>query len=126
MVCSVEGCEKEGAVLNKTLCRMHYDRHHKYGDVHFRKKRGNGEGTLSKDKGRWLFTDDGRQKQRAVLIAEKVLGKKLPKGALVHHVDADSMNDANNNLVILQDQSLHMLVEYRTKAFLATGNARAE
>ncbi len=33
-VCSVEGCENSGTIV-KDLCRIHYERHRKYGDVHF-------------------------------------------------------------------------------------------
>jgi hypothetical protein len=55
-----------------------------------------------------------------ILIAEKVLGKSLPKGVVVHH--ANGLED-NNALVICQDQEYHMLLEQRTRAYKACGHA---
>lgn len=89
------------------------------------KKRANGAGSL-RGRGRWYFTDDGRRRQRAVLIAERVLGKKLPKGAIVHHVNENPLDDRNENLVILENQGLHNIIHSRMKALSATGNPRAE
>lgn len=60
-----------------------------------------------------------------ILVAEKVLGHALPLKAVVHHVkqgrDARAEND-RGSLVICQDQSYHMLLHRRLKAFLACGN----
>ncbi len=58
-----------------------------------------------------------------VIVAEAALGKILPEGAVVHHVDGYQGNNANGNLVICQDQSYHMLLHVRQKAFSACGNA---
>jgi hypothetical protein len=38
----------------------------------------------------------------SVLIAEKVLGKPLPEGAHVHHVNEIKDDNRNSNLVICQ------------------------
>jgi hypothetical protein len=57
-----------------------------------------------------------------VFIAEKALGKSLPKGVNIHHVDEDPGNNANSNLVICQDQSYHLLLHSRRDALLACGN----
>jgi len=105
---------------------MHYSRVIRYGDVNFRQRRGNGEGSL---KGRgenrlWFTRPDGKRVQRAVLIVEKVLGKPLPKGAIVHHVNEDESDDRNKNLVVCQDQGLHNIIHGRLKALEACGNAR--
>lgn len=58
-----------------------------------------------------------------VAVAERALGKKLPKGAVVHHVDEDRSNNANNNLVICQDNAYHRIIHRRLRAFKATGHA---
>jgi hypothetical protein len=61
-----------------------------------------------------------------VLIAETALGKPLPKGSPVHHVDGDHSHNQNNNLVICQDQSYHMLLHTRTRALLRGGNPNTD
>ena len=56
------------------------------------------------------------------VIAEAVLGKKLPAGAAVHHVDGDKGNNCKNNLVICQDRAYHALLHVRAKALAACGD----
>ncbi len=60
---------------------------------------------------------------QSILIAEKVLGKILPEGTIVHHSDGDQTNDKNNNLVICQNQGYHQLLHQRKRAYDACGNA---
>ena len=55
-----------------------------------------------------------------ILIAEKALGKPLPKGAEVHHYG--KRND-NTKLVICQDHAYHMLLHRRMRAIEACGYA---
>lgn len=57
------------------------------------------------------------------VIAEKVLGKKLPSDAEVHHVDGDKSNNAHHNLVICPDSAYHKLLHRRQKALNTCGNA---
>ncbi len=71
----------------------------------------------------WFTTDDGRRVQEAVLVAEKALGKQLPKGARVHHNDEDPSHNENSNLVVCR-QGLHNIIHGRIKALKACGNAR--
>jgi hypothetical protein len=58
-----------------------------------------------------------------ITIAEKVLGKKLPPKAVVHHVDSDITNNANSNLVICENNKYHLLIHRRTRAYYGCGNA---
>lgn len=57
-----------------------------------------------------------------VRVAIKALGKPLPHGAIVHHIDEDTTNNANNNLLICT-QSYHNLLHGRIRALKACGNA---
>lgn len=57
-----------------------------------------------------------------VLIAAKVLGKPLPSSAQVHHVNEIRSDNANNNLVICENQSYHKLLHVRMRALRTCGN----
>lgn len=64
-------------------------------------------------------------KPKYVSIAEVVLGKKLPKGAQVHHFDENPRNNTHSNLVICENRAFHSLLHLRAKAYWATGNPNA-
>lgn len=57
-----------------------------------------------------------------IRIAETALGKPLPDGAEVHHVDGDRLNNDRSNLVVCQDNAYHKLLHIRTRALKACGN----
>lgn len=57
------------------------------------------------------------------LIAVKVLGRTLPKGVEVHHINEDKGDNRNENLVICQDHAYHSLLHVRTRAYRETGDA---
>lgn len=54
-----------------------------------------------------------------IVIAEKALGKPLPKRAEVHH---HGEKDDNTQLVICQDRSYHRLLHQRINAIRACGH----
>ena len=56
------------------------------------------------------------------LVAEKALGRFLPPGVEVHHVDERGNNNANSNLVICQDSEYHKLLHTRMRALAICGN----
>lgn len=58
--------------------------------------------------------------------AEKALGRSLPRGAEVHHVDGVKWNNANSNLVICQDSAYHALLHMRARVVKAGGNPDAQ
>lgn len=57
-----------------------------------------------------------------VLIAERALGRLLPAGVVVHHIDHDRANNAPANLVILQSQGEHMELHRKEGVRRAGGN----
>ena len=56
------------------------------------------------------------------LIAERVLGRELPPGVEIHHVNKIRDDNKNSNLVICQDNAYHSLLHKRMRAKEATGN----
>ena len=58
-----------------------------------------------------------------VLVAERVLGRRLPKGAVVHHWDYNGHNNNPDNLLICPSQSYHMMIHLRQRSFEESGNA---
>ncbi len=60
---------------------------------------------------------------RATLVAEKALGKPLPKGVTVHHINLNAGDDQNGNLVICENNGYHHTLHRRQRAYEACGNA---
>lgn len=58
-------------------------------------------------------------------IAERALGKPLPKGAIVHHDNKLRYDNRNCNLVICESRGYHAILHYRMRAYEATGNGDA-
>lgn len=59
-------------------------------------------------------------------VAERALGRPLPRGVQVHHVDDNGRNNANDNLVICQDHAYHKDLHRRRRIFRAGGNPHTD
>lgn len=57
------------------------------------------------------------------LVAEKALGKKLPLGSIVHHHNGYPGDNRPCNFVLCENQAYHNLLEMRTRAYRACGDA---
>lgn len=57
-----------------------------------------------------------------ILIAEKVLGKLLPEGAVVHHINENKADNRKENLVICENDAYHQLLHRRMRALKTCGN----
>jgi len=115
-------CGAEISISRRGMCNKHYRRWLRHGDPRKSLIREHGQGTPHID-GYWAFEIDGRSVLRHILVAERALGKRLPKGAVVHHVDGDRRNDSNDNLVICPSAAYHQLIHVRTRALEACGHA---
>lgn len=58
-----------------------------------------------------------------LVVACRVLGRKLPPAAEVHHVDEDKTHNVGGNLVLCEGRAYHMLLHQRTRALDACGHA---
>lgn len=77
---------------------------------------------MAKAKYRRRFVGNGKWREEHALIAERVLGKPLPAGAEVHHVDGDKLNNDTTNLVICPSRSYHQLLHKRQRALEQCGH----
>jgi ribosomal protein L24E len=57
-----------------------------------------------------------------VLVASRVLGKQLPPGAEVHHVNGDKTDNRTANLVICESKGYHRMLHERAEALRVYGN----
>jgi HNH endonuclease len=111
-ICTVPGCDRpvRGRLA---ICKMHHTRLIKYGRLH-RILKDVGTGS-SNSAGYIVLTVDGKRVYEHVLKAEKALGKKLPKGAVVHHLNNRPWDNRNENLVVCPSQNYHLLLHRRMK-----------
>lgn len=108
--CNNTSCVKKAEV--KGLCGACYQRQHNYGRLEY-ERAPPGEGVRAD--GYVIITVDGHQISEHVYVAEKALGRKLPKGAQVHHIDENKANNIGTNLVICPSQAYHMLIHKRMR-----------
>jgi len=57
------------------------------------------------------------------VVVERAMGKRLRKGAEVHHVNGDRADNRNKNLVVCHDRPYHRLLHRRARLLAATGTA---
>lgn len=61
-----------------------------------------------------------------ILKIQNALGKPIPKGAEVHHIDGNPFNNLNSNLVLCQSHSYHILLHDRAKTLNECGDANKQ
>lgn len=96
------------------LCERHYQMQRVYGRT---KSINNESGVGGFDYyGYYKITVDGRRVLEHIYKAEQALGKPLPAGAVVHHMNGVKHdNDTPYNLIICPDQTYHLLLHKRAK-----------
>lgn len=65
---------------------------------------------------------NGRIVKEHIAVAERVLGRRLPAGAVVHHVDGNPVNNEPSNLVICPSQAYHKMLHVRQRSLELTGS----
>lgn len=121
--CSIAGCGAK--VLGRGWCSKHYDRWRRNGDPEAIARRPNGSGSPDGADGSGYVRHhvNGKLTRDHIVVAERALGRKLPAGAQVHHVDENKQNNSPRNLVICQDDAYHKLLHQRARALKACGHA---
>lgn len=120
-LCTIEGCSKPHEAHG--LCALHNARRSTGADLYapIRQKRPQGSGRISHGYLRRMV--NLKVQMEHVRIAEKALGRQLPAGAQIHHLDEDRLNNSPTNLIICPDVAYHRLLHIRTRALQQCGHA---
>lgn len=57
------------------------------------------------------------------VVVQQVIGKPLPPGAVVHHINGNPSDNRPANLVVCEDSTYHKLLHRRERALRASGHA---
>jgi len=117
-LCTVPDCGRPAKY--RSFCSMHYQRVNAGGEVGSAAPYRAPPGAGHVNKRGYLEREDGDDH---VLVAERVLGRRLPSGAVVHHVNGDRLDNRPGNLVVCPSQSYHVLIHQRERALTASGHA---
>lgn len=113
MKCSIDGCERVSVA--KMLCWKHYLRQRRHGDTTTNQCKNRGNKRYNSDRYVMIHLGGNAYKAKHVLLAEKALGRPLPAGVEVHHVDGDGFHNAPSNLVVCPDHAYHLLLHRRAR-----------
>jgi len=114
MKCKIEDCNRNTSKGAQGLCGMHYLRWTRYGRLHSIVNRGSGY-TITSSNYVLLELSEGKRQYEHIILAEKALGKKLPKGAIIHHTGEPWDNHGPFKLIVCPNQAYHLLLHRRAK-----------
>jgi hypothetical protein len=120
-VCSIAACGRK--FYARDFCHMHYQRWKNHGNALTMKRAPSGTGSINAQGYRVFHRPNGESGREHVIVAERAIGHRLPKGAIVHHVNGIRTDNRNSNLVVCPNDSYHQLLHVRQRALAACGNA---
>lgn len=110
--CAAPGCDRPAREVSGPHCEKHLMRLKRYGRLHLI-RRENGTGWMAK---KYIQVSiKSRRTYEHIVVAERALGKPLPNGAVVHHVNLDTHDNRPCNLVICPDEAYHRLLHKRMR-----------
>lgn len=113
--CRVDDCTNIAVHRTVKLCMLHYGRWNRHGSTDSRLPTY-GKGVHIHEQGYKMILVDGKYVMEHIHLAEKALGRPLPKGAVVHHMNNNKTDNFTPlNLIICPDQSYHMLLHKRMR-----------
>ena len=119
-LCEVSGCG--GRHRTRGLCPKHYARLRRHGSPLGGRSRSPGTEYVKRN-GYVAATKNGKWQLEHIRVAEAALGRALPRGAQVHHVNENKTDNRPHNLVICQSAAYHGLLHRRANALDACGHA---
>lgn len=117
--CAVEACDKPRR-RGHPYCGMHARRLRRNGHLG-PNRRPNGAGGFTKA-GYVLISKSGVVKYEHIIVAERMYGGPLPKGAQVHHKNKNPSDNRPENLEIFLTDAEHKERHRRERALAACGN----
>lgn len=124
--CAVAECNEGVRYPSTGMCNKHHTRLTRYGRTN-RQRAEHGLGRPVTGAGYIVITRNGRPIYEHVYLAELALGKPLPKGAVVHHMNEDKTDNFTPfNLVVCPDQSYHALLHKRMREYAEKGYCTPE
>jgi hypothetical protein len=115
--CCIDGCTKDISKGARGMCAMHTQRVRRYGDPNYitpeaQRRANNRASQLARFdaiKETTYRKHHGRHEHR--IVAERLLGRPLAKGEIVHHKDGNKHNNDPSNLEVMT-QSEHMKLHW--------------
>lgn len=115
VACRMPNCTAKVNAWGEQLCSFHYRLWQEGLPDRERLIRERGTGTISM-KGYVVVIINGQSFLEHRLLAEKALGKKLPEGACVHHMNEKPWDNYTPfNLVVCPNDEYHKLLHKRAK-----------
>ena len=112
--CTIGECKNE--MVCKGMCDTHYTRFRRNGTKNITQPITKKGGGCLRPTGYVYTQKNKRRVAEHVLVAEKIIGMKLPTGAKVHHINGKRSDNRPENLFICKDEAEHHLIHMRLNA----------